>query len=220
MSHEEGAKPMNISLRRYSLAVLLFAVFFSGCGPSFQTGSDVAQGRQAMFRGDYPSALSYFQNAAQTDPGYIYGTELREGTLSFLGRAQYLNGQYTTARDTLQKAIAQHRSDNVARLYLGLTLARENDRQRGRNEIESGMKGIRDFINYLTTTFSTSFGQFWDPNQDIRKAVDTNLAMMARGNFDWPTLLSNSEALALNFEQEPDRARMQEEQQIEMDRSR
>lgn len=69
-------------------------------------------------------------------------------------------------------------------------------------------------------TFANSFGQFWDPNRDIRKAIDTNLALIARGNLDWPPLLSNSEALALNFEQEPDRARMQEEQQIEMDRRR
>ncbi len=58
---------MNISFRGYSLAVLLFAVFFSGCGPGFQAGGNVAQGRQAMFRGDYPTALGYFQSAAQTD---------------------------------------------------------------------------------------------------------------------------------------------------------
>jgi len=37
----------------YSSAFGLFLVFLSGCGPSFQTSGDVAQGRQAMFRGDY-----------------------------------------------------------------------------------------------------------------------------------------------------------------------
>lgn len=211
---------MKIVLRRFSLALLLFAIFVTGCGPSFQVGGDIAQGRQALFRGDNQGALGYFQNAAQTDPNYIFGTELREGTLSFLGRAQYLNGQLAPARDTLQKAIAQHKSDSVARLYLGLTLARQGDRQSGLREIEGGMKGIRDFLNYITTTFSNLFGQFWDPNQDIRKAIDNNLATIARGNFDWPTLLSNSEALGLKFEQEPDRARQQEEQQMEMDRSR
>jgi tetratricopeptide (TPR) repeat protein len=211
---------MNIALRRYSLALLLFAIFFSGCGPSFQTGSDVAQGRQALFRGDYQSALGYFQNAAQTDPNYIYGTELREGTLSYLGRAQYLNGQLVLAMDTLQKALAQHKGDNLARLYLDLTLARQNDSQRGRNEIENGMKGIRDFLNYLTSSFSMSFGQFWDPNQDIRKAIANNLAMIARGDFNWPTLIANGESIAMNMEQEPDRARQQEEQQMEMDRAR
>jgi tetratricopeptide (TPR) repeat protein len=206
--------------RIHSLVFGFFLAFLSGCGPSFQTGGDVAQGRQAMFEGDYPSALSSFQSAAQADPNYIYGTELREGTLSFVGRAQYLNGQYTPARDTLQKAIAQHRSDNVAQLYLGLTLARQSDRQSGLREIEGGMKGIRDFLNYITTTFANEFGQFWDPGRDIRKAIDNNLAMIAGGNFDWPTLISNGEALGQNIEQEPDKARRDEEEQVKMNMGR
>ena len=173
-----------------------------------------------MFRGDNQGALGYFQAAAQTDSNYIYGTELREGTLSYLGRAQYLNGQLAPARDTLQKALAQHKSDNLARLYLGLTVARQGDRQSGLRDIEGGMKGIRDFLNYMTTTFAMSFGQFWDPAQAIRKPIDTNLTMIARGNFDWSMLISNSETIAMNFEQEPDNARQQEEQQMEMNRSR
>jgi hypothetical protein len=53
-----------------------FLFFLSACGPSFQTGGDVDQGRQAMFRGDNQAALGYFQTGAQTDPAYIYGTEL------------------------------------------------------------------------------------------------------------------------------------------------
>jgi tetratricopeptide (TPR) repeat protein len=201
-------------------ALLLFCSLLASCSPNFQVGGDVAQGRQAMFRGDNPSALGYFQSAAQADPTYIFGTELREGTLSYLGRAQYLNGQLAPARDTLQKSLAAHKSDHLARLYLGLTVARQGDQQSGLRDIQAGTKGIGDFLNYITNTFSTTFGQFWDPNRDIRKAVDNNLALMARGNIDWPTLFSSSEALALNFEQEGDRARRQEEQQIEMDRRR
>src|SRR5258705_3632278 len=144
---------MNISFRGYSLAVLLFAVFFSGCGPGFQAGGNVAQGRQAMFRGDYPTALGYFQSAAQTDPTYVYGTELREGVLSYLGRSQYLTGQLPAARATLQQAVTQHKSDNLPRLYLGLTLANEGDRKAGATDIESGLKGMREFVNYIINTF-------------------------------------------------------------------
>jgi tetratricopeptide (TPR) repeat protein len=203
-----------------SSALISILIFLWGCGASFQTGGDVAQGRQALFRGDYQGALALFQNAAQTDPTYIFGTELREGTLSFLGRAQYLNGQLVPARDTLQKAIAQHKSDNIAQLYLGLTLARQGDRKDGLRRIEGGMKGIKDFLNYITTTFSNEFGQFWDPGRDIRKVIDNNLAMIAGGNFDWPTLISNGEALGLNFEQEPDRAERDEEQQMKMNMGR
>jgi Tfp pilus assembly protein PilF len=73
-----------------------------------------------MLAGDNQAALANFQSALQTDPNYVYGTDLRAGVLSYLGRAQYLNGQLGQARETLEQAIAQDRDDHVARLYLGL----------------------------------------------------------------------------------------------------
>ena len=137
-----------------------------------------------------------------------------------MGRAQYLNGQLAPAHDTLQKALTQHKSDNLARLYLGLTLARQGDRKTGLHDIEVGMKGISGFLNYITTQFAWSFGKFWDPGADIRKTIDTNLATIARGNIDWPTMISNGEALAMNFEQEEDRARQDQEREMQMDMGR
>jgi len=121
---------MKIIERRNGLSVLalfLLLAFMSACGAGFQTAGDVAQGRQAMFRGDYQGALGYFQAAAQADPNYVHGTELRAGVLSYVGRAQYLTGDLAQARQTLERGLAQHRGDNVARLYLGLTLARLKD---------------------------------------------------------------------------------------------
>jgi tetratricopeptide (TPR) repeat protein len=205
-----------IKRKMYSLAFGSFLVFVSGCGAGFQSGSDVAQGRQAMFRGDYPSALSSFQSAAQAGPNYVFGTELREGVLSYLGRAQYLNGQLAPARATLQQAVAQHKSDNLARLYLGLTLAREGDRKAGMVNIESGLKGMREFVNYIINTFQNSFGSFWDQNSSVRKAIAANQAMIASGNFDWTTLIANCETLAMNYEQLEDIATQDQRQFIEM----
>jgi tetratricopeptide (TPR) repeat protein len=215
-----GQAEENMKIEKLVRAIGVFTffslvVFLAGCGPGMQAGTDIAQGRQAMFELNYQSALGYFQSAAQTDPNYVYGTELREGTLSFVGRAQYLTGQLAPARDTLQKAVAQHQGDNLARLYLGLTVARLGDRSAGLRDIEAGTKGIGAFLNYITSNFGSTWGQFWDPAQSIRKAVAANLAMIAQGNFDWPTLISQSEALAIQFEQEPDNARQQEQQQIE-----
>jgi len=182
------------------------AIFCSACGPGFQVSGDVAQGQTALFAGNYPGALGYFQSAAQADPNYISSSgQLREGILSFLGRTQYLNGQLEAARDTLQKAVAQQGSDNnvtLAQLYLGVTLARLNDRQAGLWDIESGTKGILDFLNYIQQNFRYSSGRLWDRGNEIRKAADAILAMIAGGNFDWPTLISNSEALAMKFERE------------------
>ena len=120
---------MKIASRGYAVALLSALIFFTGCATTFQGGSDIAQGRQALFRGDYPTALAYFQGAEKAGPNYVYGTELREGVLSYLGRAQYLNGQLPAARATLQEALAAHRSDNLARLYLGMTMARQGDQK-------------------------------------------------------------------------------------------
>jgi tetratricopeptide (TPR) repeat protein len=201
------------------LSLLIFIVFLSSCATNIQAGGDVAKGREALFRNDYQTALTYFESAAQTDPNYVFGTELREGTLSFLGRAQYLNGQLAPAQGTLQKALAQHKSDNLARIYLGLTQARQGNRDAGLRDIENGMKGVNAFLNYITTQFAWSFGQFWDPGGAIRKNIDSQLATIASRNFDWAALIASSETLAMNVEYEEERARRDEEQQI-MDQNR
>jgi tetratricopeptide (TPR) repeat protein len=100
------------------------AIFLSACAAGFQVSGDLVQGQSALFAGNYPSALSLFQSAAQADPNsVVIGGQLRQGTLSYLGRAQYLNGQLEAARATLQKTMAQPGSENnlsLTQLYLGL----------------------------------------------------------------------------------------------------
>jgi tetratricopeptide (TPR) repeat protein len=201
------------------LAGLSLTVLLSACA-AFQGAGDIAQGRQALFEGNYKTALGYFQGADGVDPNYIYGTELREGVLSYLGRAQYLTGNYAQARQTLEKALSQHKSDNVARLYLGLTLARQGERQKGLQDIDAGMKGIDDFLNYITDSFRFSFGQYWDPGRDIRSAIERDRAMIASGKIDWPTLIAEGESIGMKIEREPDLARQQEEDQQPMFRHR
>jgi|SRR5215510_12270217 len=104
----------------HSLPWLWLSVLLSACA-GVKGAEDVVQGKEALMAADYQSALGYFQQAEQVDPTYIYGAELREGVSSFVGRAQYLTGNYPQARQNLQKPLLQHRTDNVARLYLGLT---------------------------------------------------------------------------------------------------
>ena len=58
------------------LAFFALVALLAGCGLGFHAGTDIAQGRQAMFMQDNSGALGYFQSAVQTDPNYIYGTEL------------------------------------------------------------------------------------------------------------------------------------------------
>jgi hypothetical protein len=140
--------------------------------------------------------------------------------LSYVGRAQYLTGDLTPARQTLERSLSLHKGDNVARLYLGLTLARENDRRNGARQMELGMKGISAFLNYITSAFSSGFGQFWDPGHAIRNAIANNLALMAQEGFDWSTVIANGESIGMKIEQEPDLAQQQQNQEIEMQQLR
>ena len=197
---------------RHFLAWSFLSIWLSACA-SFQAGGDIAHGRQALIQGNNQAALGYFQAAEQVDPAYVYGTELRQGVLSYVGRAQYLTGNYAAARSTLEKALSQNPSDNVARLYLGLTLARQGETQKALPDIDGGMKGIYDLLNYITDTFRFGYGEFWDPGRDIRSAIEKNRAVMASGKIDWPTLIADGESIALKTEREPDEARQNQRRQ-------
>jgi len=190
------------------LSLLLFSVLLSACA-AIRGGGEVDQGRQALLAGNNQAALSYFQQAEQADPSYMYGTELREGVSSFLGRAQYLTGDYAQARQTLQKALSQHRGDNVARLYLGLTLYRLGDQKAALTNIQRGMTGINNWLDYLNTNFALEFGQGWDPGGTIRAGIKSDLAMISSGKIDWPKLIADGERLGIAIEQEEQNFRVQ-----------
>jgi tetratricopeptide (TPR) repeat protein len=202
--------------RRYSLLAFSLVIFLSGCA-TVQTAGQIEAGRQALFTGNNQAALGYFQQAAQADPNAVYGATLRMGVFTFLGQAQYLNGRYPEARQSLQKALSMHPGDNVARLYLGLTQARLGDRQTGLKNIQAGMSGIANFLNYLESNFAYSFGQFWDPGGQIRASIKKDLAMISSGNIDWPQLIADGERLGIRIEQEEDKARQQQQQQLDLE---
>jgi len=175
-----------------------------------KAGSDVAAGRRALLAGQDETALAYFQSAAQIDPNYKYGSAYQQGIWSYVGRTEYSTGRLPQARETLQKALAANKDEDIARLYLGLTLARSGDRQAGLKEIENGMRGIHDWIEYITEAQRFSFGQFWDPAREIRTAIQGDLAMISGKEFDWQRLISDSEWVAKRMEEEGDKARNDE----------
>ena len=129
-----------------------------------------------------------------------------------MGRSEYLTGRLPQARQTLERALAANREEDIARLYLGLTLAREGDRQRGLKEIESGMRGINSFLDYINQAQRFSIGQYWDSGRDIRSAIQGNLAMISGKDLDWQRLIADTEWLGIRMEQESDLARRQEAQ--------
>ena len=193
---------------RCFLAGASLSILLAGCA-TIRGSEDVDQGRQAMLEGRYQRALGLFENAEHVDPKYVYGTELRGGVLSYLGRTQYLTGNYTQARQTLEKALSQHKSDNVARLYLGLTLYRLGDQKAALMNIQRGMSGIYSWLDYLNNNFRFEFGQFWDEEGTIRAGIKSDLDMISSGKIDWPQLIADGESLGIGIEQEEDDFRVQ-----------
>jgi tetratricopeptide (TPR) repeat protein len=185
----------------YFLTGVSLTILLAGCA-TIQGAGDVDQGRQALLAGDYQRAVGLFQEAERVDPTYIYGTELRAGVLSYLGRTQYLTGNYTQARQTLEKALSQHRSDNVARLYLGLTLYRLGDQKAALTNMQRGMQGIYNFLQYINTNFRYEYGKDWDDAGTIRADIKSNLAMISSDKIDWPQLVAGGERVGLAIERE------------------
>jgi tetratricopeptide (TPR) repeat protein len=191
-------------------------VFLCGCA-SIKAGGDVAVGRQEIFKGNNEAALGYFQSAWQADPNYKYGTAYQQGLLSYIGRTEYLTGRLPQARDTLQKAVVTNDNEDIAQIYLGLTLIRTDNREAGLKDVEIGMRGIHEWLDWVNAAFRFSFGQYWDPAHGIRKAIDSNLAMITGRDIDWQRLIADSEWVAMRMEAEGDKARNDEQRARQRD---
>ncbi|HYT55692.1 MAG TPA: hypothetical protein VEQ38_13355 [Verrucomicrobiae bacterium] len=189
--------------------LLSLLVSLSAC-TSLQVGSEVSAGRHALLTGNNEAALGYFQSAAQKDPEYTYGTALKQGIWTYVGRSEYATGKLPQARQTLQKALTANKDEDIGRLYLGLTLARIGDRQAGLKQIEGGMRGINDWLEWVTEAHRFSFGQFWDPAREIRTKIQGDLTMISAREFDWQKLITDGEWIAIRMEEEGDLARRDE----------
>jgi len=197
--------------------VLIFViVLLSGCAP-FQAAGDVQVGREAFVIGKNEDALADFQRAAKIDPGYVTGAVFPEGVWSYLGRSEYTSGKLRSARQSLERALAKNKDDHVARLYLGLTLARAGHRRRGLREIRAGLKGIEDWIDYVNDAFRFSYGQYWDPTRQIRSEIKSDLAMISSRHFAWSKLIANGEWVGRKVEEEIDLAQRDESQDMSRD---
>ena len=99
----------------------------------------------------------------------------------------------------------------MARLYLGLTRARSDDSANGARDIESGMKGLYDWLEHYEST--KPFEAFRDPGREIRSAIEKDLKMISTNKIDWQQLISNAEWLGQKMEDEIDQVRRQESRQ-------
>ena len=197
-------------MKQSNWLTLLYSMFLlSGCA-TFQAGSDMESGRRAFLIGNNQDALGYFQRAAELDPNYVYFSALPQNVWSYVGRSEYATGRLPQARQTLEKSLLISQDQDVARLYLGMTLARSGAREQGLKEIESGMKGIYDWIEYITLHFRYSYGKYWDTRREIRSSIEDNLAMISGKDIDLQRLIADGEWLGKRIEEEIDLTRRDE----------
>ena len=193
--------------------LLIAVVFWSGCS-SLRTGGQMQSGRQALLAGNMERALPYFQEVANANPDYIYESVLfRESIWTYVGRSQYALGMLESARSSFERALSVYRDDYLARIYLGLTLARTGDRARGLKEIQSGMQGLHDWLEYMER--SRPLTAFWDPLREIRSELEKNLQMIGGKDVVWDQLIASGEWIGKRMEEEIDNVRRDERRQFE-----
>ena len=206
----------NCKLQKSKFYILHFALLLISSCASFQVAGEVQAGRYALLTGSPDVALSHFQRAAEIDPNYFTDfTPLEQGVWTYVGRAYYGTGKLPEARKALERARSRYEDDNLARLYLGLTLARDGDRDRGLKEMEAGLRGMHGWLEVIT--YNTSYGQFWDPGEEIRREIQTNLAMISGRDINWQRLIAGGEWVGEKMEEEIDLAERDETEELFQD---
>ncbi len=116
-------------------------------------------GRYALMRGDSKVALAHFQRAADLDPDstHRHGGLIKEGVWTYVGRAYYQAGDFPAARKALEQARSRHPDDYLAPLYLGLVLSRAGDQPSGSKEIQTGLTGLGDWLDWIEYKASMVF---------------------------------------------------------------
>ena len=191
------------------LLALFSAIFIvSGCSAtSLQVGGEIQQGRRALLRGDPKAALPYFQSAAERDPNYLINfAPLTEGVWTYNGRAYYEMNQFGEARKSFERALSRTEEDYFARLYLGMVLGREGDRQRGHKEVDTALKGFHSSLDYIVE--NNPDGNFWDSTGELRSAIRKQLASLSVAEPNWPEVIASGEWLGQQLEEEIDLSRM------------
>jgi len=186
----------------FSFLIFNFALFISGCA-SFDAGSNLQRGRYALLRGDSKLALGHFQRTSEIDPNYYYRIgPMKEGVWTYVGRAHYAGGDNKSAQKALEQARKVHPDDSFAPLYLGLALSKDGDRQRAAKELQAGLTGLNDWLEYINRNSADK--AYWDPGSNIRSGIKQELARIDSKEINWPELIAGVERVGTELESEAD----------------
>jgi tetratricopeptide (TPR) repeat protein len=178
--------------------LLLFAVGCSAVGGQVQAGRNALQTRRSE------DAIGYLARAAEADPGYKIPYRVPAGVLGYLGRAYLETGRTTEARRTLEQAVKISRDDPFVPLYLGVALLQSGERERGRKEIEAGLRAIDDTLAYFAEDRVSGF--YWDPAMAIGSDIRRTLA----AKLDDKEIVIAAQRIGRAFDEEIDKARRDE----------
>jgi len=196
-------------MKRLSLFGFFFALLFVSSCASFQAAGEIQAGRAALFKDEPGIAVVHFRRATELDPNYLMNFGVySQGVWGYVGRTEYLTGEFPQARRSLERAVTNYGDDYLARLYLGLALARDGDRPTALGELQSGMKGIHDWLDHIE--YNTQWGRFWDPEKKIRSEIENSLAMISAKQVNWEQLTASGEWIGRTMEREIDEARRDE----------
>ena len=196
--------------RLRGMLFLLLLSLTAGCA-NFHVAGQVASGRDALLQENPKLALARFRTAAEMDPDfYLNWSLLQQGVWTYVGRAYYATGDTGEARKALEKATSRYSWDNMAKLYLGLVLLRENDRARGLKEMDAGLVGLYDWLNYVNM-WQRPDGDYWDPGGYIRVNIDRTRALIQAKDTPMPEVIAAGEYIGWRMEKEIDLARSQQQ---------
>ena len=188
----------------FALMCLLLSLPLAGCA-TYKASGEVQRGRMELLYGDPNVALAHFQQAAELNPNYrLNYSPLPEGFWTYVGRANLATGRIPEARTALERARTRE-DDDLAKVYLGLVLARSGDYDRGLKEIETGLRGIHEWYDYIQ--FYHVDGQFWDPGRRLRNSIQQELNSLSRRETNTNETVQNVAFLGREIELEIDRAR-------------
>ena len=275
------------------LLIGIVLLSFAACA-TLESQSEFLAGRQALIRHDPTTAISYFERVALGDPKFVTKSALLSQSIwTYVGRAQYESGKFVEAKESCEKALSYFSDDQMAKLYLGLSLLRlpaavsatnaltvqevsyalregiepkrvaalarergvafdltketesqlrsagadsllveeikkirsesakkrpENQTARGAKELVSALTGLRDAFDYIIA--NTTQGKFWDPGGEIRAQIKTGLSLLSSREPDWQKVLSTGEWIGQQIEEETDRARRDEADDLRRRQSR
>ena len=143
--------------------IFLFLLFLSGCA-TLEVAREVQSGRIAMQLGNHKAAIRHFEPAGQAKPGYITDfTVLDIRIWSYVGIAQFAEGEQEKALASFKHAKERHSDDYFARIFLGLMRSQNGHRREGKAELVDGLKGLGHWLDKASG--QTWEGQFWDPGE-------------------------------------------------------